>query len=656
MAIAKMNKISIVSEEKNQLTILETLQETGTLHPIDLKTVDGYLSDILKSDDYSDRQEELILLIDRIQQAISIIDEFLEKEPLTKRLIQKRYRVTRYEINDLMGQINVEEICLKYEQLKKQLLQLDYDLEQAKEKENFIYKWRTIPINPKDVENFRYFEMVLFEVKTEKLDQVQATLETLTDDIYWDIIYSERDETGLVMIYDRSFHEKICQWLQQQSVRLIEYPYSKHPVDELKDNLLFQEKAATQCAEIIAQLSLGLKDRELLIFADAFYKNQWHCLKVAEMTQNGGHLFVLEGWLPENMVEQVIKKLDNAVGDNHYAYMIQPPEASQIDDVPTKFENNKLNTPFEELTKQYGIPKYNSIDPTPYFSVFNILYFGMMSADVGYGLLLFLTSKFALKFMDNSQKRHDQLLMFNYLSVGTILVGLFYGSFFGFDLPFRVLNISNQVIESLVLSIAIGMVHLTIGYCLHVYLATKNKTYASIYLNGLQWIMILLGSAVLAVNGLVHINSILLQHIGLFLILGNIAGMFIVNLIAANNPLIGIGKGLFGLINVSSLVGDVISYTRLAALGISGANIAMAFNLILSLLPPLFRFTIGILLFIVLHGINIFIGYLGAYVHAMRLEYVEFFGKFFQPGGQRFNPLCWDDEHVVLKTNGYEEK
>lgn len=656
MAIAKMNKISIVSEEKNQLTILETLQETGSLHPIDLRTVDGYLSDILKNDDYSDRQEELSLLIDRIQQAISIIDEFSEKQPLMKRLVQKRYRISRYEMQDLMNQINVAEICLKYEQLKKELAQLEYDLEQAKEKAIFVQKWRTIPMNPSDAETLQYFEMVQFEVKTEKLDQLQETIETLMADIYWDIIYSERDETGLVMIYDRGFHEGIYQWLKQQSIRLIDYPYEKHPVDELKDNLLFQEQAANQCADITAQLSQGLQDRELLIFAEAFYKNQYRCVKAAEMTQNGGHLFILEGWLPENTVEQVIAKLDSAVGDNHYAYMVELPEESQIDNVPTKFENNQLNAPFEELTKQYGIPKYNSIDPTPYFSLFNILYFGMMSADVGYGLLLFLASSFALKFMDNSQKRHNQLLMFNYLSVGTILVGLFYGSFFGFDLPFRVLNISNQVIESLVLSIAIGMVHLTIGYCLHVYLAAKNKAYASIYLDGLQWIMILLGSAVLAVNGLLHINSTLLQHIGLFLILGNIVGMFIVNLIAAHNPLIGIGKGLFGLINVSSLVGDVISYTRLAALGISGANIAMAFNLILSLLPPLFRFTIGILLFIVLHGINIFIGYLGAYVHAMRLEYVEFFGKFFQPGGQKFNPLCWDDEHVVLKTNGYEEK
>lgn len=172
----------------------------------------------------------------------------------------------------------------------------------------------------------------------------------------------------------------------------------------------------------------------------------------------------------------------------------------------------------------------------------------------------------------------------------------------------------------------------------------------SAYLDGAQWALILLGVAVIAIN-MVFFNIAWLTTAGLVLILGNILGMFIVKIFSNENKLAGVGQAAFGIMDVASVVGDLVSYTRLTALAVAGANIGMAFNLILSLLPPIARFTIGVILFVLLHALNIFITYLGAYVHTMRLQYVEFFGKFFESDGRRFNPLKTLEKYIWTKKS-----
>ncbi|WP_338487797.1 V-type ATPase 116kDa subunit family protein [Ruoffia tabacinasalis] len=211
------------------------------------------------------------------------------------------------------------------------------------------------------------------------------------------------------------------------------------------------------------------------------------------------------------------------------------------------------------------------------------------------------------------------------------------------------MNLSSQVIEVMIFSVALGLVHLLVGYSLKFYLTMKEKDYGSSYLDALQQILMLIGGAILAINFILEIP--LLNTIGLVLLLGNVIGMIVVNMIVAKNPLIGLGQGAFGLIDLAGMIGDIVSYTRLTALAVAGANIGMAFNLIVGLLPPFVRFTVGILLFLALHALNIFITYLGAYVHSMRLQFVEFFGKFYESGGKAFKPLSPLEKEVWIQKN-----
>ena len=171
---------------------------------------------------------------------------------------------------------------------------------------------------------------------------------------------------------------------------------------------------------------------------------------------------------------------------------------------------------------------------------------------------------------------------------------------------------------------------------------------ASSYVDGYAWAMMLIGLAIYVLGSIVF-SIPLVTQIGIGLALINVAGIIVVSTISSKNKALGFGLGLYNLYGVTGYVGDIVSYTRLMALGVASANIAMAFNLIVGYLPPLFRFTIGVVLIIALQAMNLALSFLSAYVHSSRLQYVEFFGKFFEGGGKPLTPLKTLEKHIWLK-------
>ena len=131
----------------------------------------------------------------------------------------------------------------------------------------------------------------------------------------------------------------------------------------------------------------------------------------------------------------------------------------------------------------------------------------------------------------------------------------------------------------------------------------------------------------------------------------NIVGILLVSMMSNSNKALGLGLGAYNIYGVTGYIGDVVSYTRLMALAVASANIGMAFNMIVGLLPPIARFTVGLALMLVLHGIKIGLTFLSAYVHSSRLQYVEFFGKFYEGGGRPLSPFKTLEKHIFIKND-----
>lgn len=323
--------------------------------------------------------------------------------------------------------------------------------------------------------------------------------------------------------------------------------------------------------------------------------------------------------------------------------------AKAEDNPPIKLKNNRFARQFEVLTDMYGRPAYDGFDPTPYISVFFLLFFAMCIGDLGYGLLLIAVGLLLRKVQ--SFKSLSPLVV--YLGIGTVVVGFFFHTFFSVDFSawkcipdgVKAVMVPTQVAGydgTMVLALAVGIVHLLLAMIVKTVCATKNKG----FLNSLStwgWTIFWVG---LTVIGLVSLAGVLDKSVTKWLIIGLGAvcaiGIFPLNNIH-RNPLINVGSGLWDTYNMATgILGDILSYLRLYALGLAGAMLGFAFN-------DLAKMTLGdggfgwipfILIVVVGHTLNVAMAALGAFVHPLRLNFLEFFKNSDYEGvGVKYNPL-----------------
>jgi len=306
----------------------------------------------------------------------------------------------------------------------------------------------------------------------------------------------------------------------------------------------------------------------------------------------------------------------------------------------------------------YSMPKYNEIDPTPVMTVFYLIFFGMMVADFGYGLAIFIVGLVVRRF--NVKRSTKSLVDFLfYLSFPIMGWGLLYGSFCGVPIQFGiigVIQIQRDIIFITILAIILGFIHILTGLVLQILNQIRIKNYYAMMSSGLSWLLALLGGALMIIAWMTPQPMDILFWAGLASTVIGLAMTVIVPAIEYGKRwYVGVGKGLYSLYGATSYLGDFVSFTRLMALGVAGASVALAFNTILNFLPLPLMFTLGIVLAIFLHGLNLALTMLSAYVHGIRLQFIEFFGKFYQGGGKKFEPFKPAEKNVVVSDVIHEK-
>ncbi len=354
-------------------------------------------------------------------------------------------------------------------------------------------------------------------------------------------------------------------------------------------------------------------------------------------------LMLMQGWAPEENEEKITSYLQSK--DAYYEVADPTPE----DDVPIKFNNNKFFKLFEPITNLYMLPKYNELDLTPYFAPFFMIFFGLSLGDIGYGLFLFVAATIAkiLKKSSLGDSMKSILSLVQVLGVSAFFTGFLTGGFFGvqlydLDTPLAVtlrekLYFDNNMMFNLAL--ILGVIQVIFGMIIKVF----NRIIQFGFVHGVStigWITLLLSFivAVLFPNFLPMTGTAHLIILGL-----SIIAIFFFNS-PGKNIFLNFGLGLWDTYNMATgLLGDILSYVRLFALGLSGGILASVFtSLALGMSPDnaIAGPIVTILIFVIGHSINIFMNTLGAIVHPMRLTFVEFFkNSEFSGGGQKYQPF-----------------
>lgn len=372
---------------------------------------------------------------------------------------------------------------------------------------------------------------------------------------------------------------------------------------------------------------------------------------VAERFLTDGRIFFAEGWIPAEKVQDFSKLLSG------FTCAWETADPAEGDAVPTLLKNPKWMDCINMVTEMYSLPAYDGIDPNPLYFFWYVFFFGFMFADVAYGIIIFLGCLAIIKLFHPKNTLGRMMHLGLWLGGSTAICGVFVGGFFGnvleviYDtfLPNAVMpgwmakfcaglivNPVNDPMTVLIMAIAIGCVHLVMGQCIHIYMGFRDGKLSGgvdALLDVVPWWIVFAGIAVIALLG-----SPVLLIIGVLSLIctqGRHAKGFFRKLFG----------GVKSLYDITSWLSDVLSYARLMALMLATSVIAQVFNT-LGALPR--NIIVFVLVFLIGHVFNIGVNLIGTYVHAARLQYLEYFGKFYKEGGIPFRPLKYDTKYVDI--------
>lgn len=374
--------------------------------------------------------------------------------------------------------------------------------------------------------------------------------------------------------------------------------------------------------------------------------------------------FLLTGWVREDMTEKVRREIEK-ITDVYYLGFEDPSEG---DAVPTVLKNSRLITPYEAVTNLYSLPAYGTIDGTPLMAPFYFIFFGMMLSDTVYGAVLALGAWAFLKYIKPRGMMENLAKVLLMGGISTIFMGLLFGTCAGVSWPvifrgtalentFPLIDSSADPIAMLALCAAMGIIQMFYAVFIAAYSCIKHRDWAGAIVDNLSWVFIITGLLLMAAPSLGLPAA--LGTAGKWMAIGFAAVVLLFAGRSKKNVAGRLMSGAGKLYDVTSWLGDVLSYARIFALGLSTGVIGLVLNtLCWDMLFASFKgnpvlmvvgFIIVTVLSVALHAFMMAISTLGCFVHSARLQYVEFFGKFYEAGGKAFKPLRYETKYVNVK-------
>lgn len=475
---------------------------------------------------------------------------------------------------------------------------------------------------------------------------------------HFEILDATKQQTALWILYSRSEEGKMAKLFADLNFVSPKNMTDNEPQKRICEIEQIQQELAEENAELakkIADYGEARSDLELFYDKMTVRRDKYRALENVGITKNA---FFIDGYVPENEGEDL--KLELLI---RFTVSVELKEPQEDEDVPSAFKNNAFIAPVEGITSDYSMPSKNDIDPNPIMAIFYYFFFGMMFSDAGYGLLLMIVCGILGFGNILEKKKRNTFRMFFYCGVSTTFWGLMYGSFFG-DMIATVsktfgsgkLALSPILVDPvqkplsvLIMSVAFGTIHILAALVIKFYMTWRSgEKWAAVFDTGF-WILVISGVSVLATGTAFKIRIV--TDIGKYMAIGGAIGLVLTQGRSSKNPIMKLLNGILSLYDITSIVGDVLSYSRLMALGLATGVIASVVNVLGSLGG---NSVVGLISFIAIsifgHTLNFAINMLGAYVHTNRLQYVEFYQKFYEGGGRKYNPLGLNTKYYNFKN------
>lgn len=400
---------------------------------------------------------------------------------------------------------------------------------------------------------------------------------------------------------------------------------------QINDNLIDISKSE----EALIALSNSIKEIEILNDQLSSYE-ELNKIKSHETIET----VVITGWVRSDKLEV----LDKAISDVTDIYETEITDPEEGETPPVAVKNKKLIEPFESVTDMFSSPGDGDVDPNPVMSIWFFILFGIMMGDAVYGVLMIVLFGVLLKVTKPQGESARLFKMLMYCGVSTIFWGIMFGSYLGFTYKPILIDMMAEPLVMLIYSLVIGVLHIISGLITMAYKNFKNGNYADIFFDQLSWILLLLGIGLFAGGSTI---LPILTNIGIVMIVYSVLIIIIFGGRKKDNIFGKIIGGVGSLYGITGYMSDILSYSRLLALGLSTAVVGMVMNMLAGMIQgSVIGFALSIIVYIIGHSFNLVMGLLSAYVHDSRLQYIEFFGKFYDGGGEKFVPLSLKLKHI----------
>ena len=643
MSIVKMQKVAVIGLGKEKESIMGKLMDFGAVELVDQKDKlqEQSIGDFVSLDDSHAKAAEIDAKLNRADSALQFLERYdPAREPLfkTRRLISAndlkkfdREQAERY----------VDEVLA----LEEKLRDTNDKINKLDQEETLIKPWigYATPLEMKGTHKTIIHEGVV--PTTVDMTEIINELEGIGG-IVVKLINADKDLNYVAFICLRSKEEEIMSLLKQKGFSEVYFRHLKGTVAENverikkeKEELFAKVKDIEKEAAERASLRRIIENYCDLTAIDADRE------KVRTKLLKTKTTFYLEGWIPERLTAKASKLLD-------------PPKEDE--EVPVLLDNKNFFVPFEAITEMYSLPDYRGFDPTSIFALFYAVFFGMMLSDAGYGILMTVACFVVLHKFKLEGNMYKMIRLFFYCGISTIIWGALFGGWFGdFIQVFARTVLGKEVVinalwfnplddpmKLLIFSLALGIIHLFIGMGIKAYMQIKEGHWFDALCDEGFWYFTIVG--LIALLGGSSISPVL-PEIGQWLAIIGAAGL----LLTGGRDKKGIGKvtgGLSNIYNITSYLSDILSYARLLALGLATGVIAQVVNTMGSLFGGgVFGIIMLVVVFIFGHALNLAINALGAFIHSSRLQYVEFFGKFYEDGGEPFDPFRKKTKYIKIE-------
>ena len=646
MGVCKLKKVFIFALKAVEDDVLAAVQSLGALHLEDARQAIAELADAPETAGGGGDPRALA----SAETALRTLAPYAPKRSLVERLRAERRRFTLEQLAERHAQGGASDVVAEVIRIHEDSSALEREKASLAGQIETLSPWESLTVPLRDAAAPAEGVVGLF-VRIAAPDA--ARLAELGDTTACQVIAtSEKDALALVAVF-RDEADDVRQRVSDLDAEVVNLPLTgRAPRDEIvsiRERMSEIDQTRRRHAERLAELAENVdRVKECRDYLSVLIQRE----EALERLANTERVSIIAGYVPEDRAGAIEKRLEPFGSSVTVTFA----DVAEDEDAPVLLKNNDVVGSFEIVTNIFGLPGRSEFDPTPLLTPFFALFFAIAITDAGYGIIIAVTTLCVIRFLKPSVAVRRFMLMMFVAGCMTIVLGALTGGWFGIDaskLPTFlqkciIIIPMEKPVEFLFFALALGVLQLWLGMWLSFYKHARNEGFGVAICADLPWILFL-PTATAAVVGMIAGNDTL-YRIGLW---G--AGISAVLIVLLNgyrhrNILLRIGAGAYALYGGISLIGDVLSYSRLMAFGLATAGIAMVVNQLGAMVRgvPVIGLLLMVILLVFGHAFNMAINSFGGWIHTARLQFIEFFGRFYEGGGRAFVPLAPRTKYVEI--------